>query len=387
MTSGPIGAEPFEIAVSPERLADLEARLRVARLPPATGSGWDYGMDTDYLGELVAYWRDEFDWRRQEAAMNKFDHYRVEIDGVPIHFLHRPGVGPAPTPLVLIHGWPWTFWDFEEMIEPLANPAAYGGDPADAFDVIVPSLPGYAFSNPVPGPGRSAWEVADLFVELLEKHLGHKRFAVHGGDMGAQVAGQLGHKYPERLIGLHLAPRPLRLDTFNVKRPWLLFGAGGDDETIDWEATKVGHVVAQTIAPQTLAVAMHDSPVGLAAWLLERRRAWSDCGGDVEKAFSKDFLLTNFSLFWLTDSFAPAAWQYRDNWVRGWTPSHDRTPVVEAPTGITLFRADAPVAGDWFDEYFDLRFLTESTEGGHFAAAEQPQRLVSDLQAFLRPLR
>jgi pimeloyl-ACP methyl ester carboxylesterase len=382
---------PFVVAIPEDDLADLHRRLAHVRLPPASGwPAWDGGVSRDYLASLIETWRFEFDWRAQEARINEFDHFRVAIDDLPIHFLRRRGVGPAPMPLILIHGWPWTFWDFRALIEPLADPGALGHDPADAFDVVIPSLPGYAFSNPLPGAAIPAWKVADLWVTLMCDVLGYERFAVHGGDMGALVAAQLGHRYAERLVGLHIAPRPLRLDTFNVDRPWMLFGdLGQTPDELAWVTKKIGHVVVHTLSPETLSIALHDSPAGMAAWLLERRRNWSDSSGDLESVFSREDLLTNFSLFWLTDSLAPSVRQYRANWMTPWTPSHLRAPVVEAPTGVTLFVRDAPpnASNEWLAEYFNLRFCEVAEPGGHFAAAERPELIVDHLRMFYRPFR
>lgn len=384
----------FRIAIDQQILDDLDRRLATTRFAPDfANAGWDYGVPASYLQGLVDDWRHRFDWRKQEAAINRFPHYRVELDGVPIHFLHIRGRGPSPIPLILTHGWPWTFWDFHKLIEPLTDPAAFGGDPADAFDVIVPSLPGFGFSTPLTRP-LPIWETADLWVRLMDV-LGYDRFAAHGGDFGVLVTEQLGHKYADRMLGIHLSPCPRRLDIWNVRRPWAdlvtnsLAAGALDDALIAWEEKKVGHAVAQMLGPQTLAMGMHDSPVGLAAWLLERRRNWSDCGGDVESVFSRDELLTSIMIYWCTNSFVTSARLYRDSWKQEWHPSHHRTPMVEAPTGVSLFRSDLPpgAAMGWMADYFNLHFLREHPRGGHFAAAEKPAIIIDDLRTFLSPLR
>lgn len=390
-------AVPFTVHIDDAVLEDLRARLSRTRLAQdLDNDDWSYGVNGRYLGELLRYWRDDFDWHAQEQRMNQFAHFRSTIDGVPIHFIHERGRGPSPVPIVLSHGWPWTFWDFRELIGPLSDPAVYGGDPADAFDVIVPSLPGFGFSTPMPRSGTTIWDVADLWVALMTDVLGYERFAAHGGDYGVMVTAQLGHRYPDRIIGLHMAPRPLPLDVWNTDRPWadLLSGAlpdgvGDRASFIDYERRKVGHVVAHVLDPQTLAHALHDSPAGLAAWLLQRRRSWSDCDGDVERAFSRDDLLTNFTLYWATESFASSARLYHDNARHGWTPSHERKPVVEAPTAVTIFDKDLPPGAsmNWMTDYFNLQSVTHSATGGHFAAAEEPQRIVEDLRHFFRDRR
>jgi pimeloyl-ACP methyl ester carboxylesterase len=393
---GPMTAAPFRIDVEQPILDDLWSRLRRVRLPRGlVGDDWRYGVNAGYLAELIEYWLTAFDWRAQERRLNRLTHFRATVDRVPIHFIHERGQGPDPLPLVLTHGWPWTFWDFKDMIAPLADPGSFGADPADAFDVVVPSLPGFGFSTPLQEP-VTIWRVADIWMRLMHDVLGYSRFAAHGGDFGALATAQLGHKYADRVVGVHIAPRPVRLDAWNVVRPWadLVAGtlpgeAGPQSAMVEWESKKVGHLVAHVLGPQTLSVGLHDSPAGLAAWLVERRRNWSDCGGDVESVFSKDELLTNVMLYWVTESFVTSARLYHDNWRVGWRPAHDRQPVVEAPTGVALFTQDLPpnTSTRWIAEYFNLQRLTKVDRGGHFAAAERPEAIVEELRAFFRPLR
>ncbi|MEB3031807.1 epoxide hydrolase family protein [[Mycobacterium] nativiensis] len=384
---------PFTVQVPQQRLDDLAERLDRARFPADLGNGdWGYGVNRDYLVDLMQYWRNDFDWRRQENEVNAYANYCVELEGVPVHYLFAPGKGPSPQPILLVHGWPWTFWDYRKLVDRLSDPAAYGGDPAHAFDVIVPSLPGFGFSTPLERTRMAIWDMADLLARLMVDVLGYDPFVVHGGDYGAMVAAQLGHKHAHHVRGIHIAPRPMRLDMWNIDRPWVDLVAGSPrpedpadlDSLLAWERRKVGHAVVNILSPQTLAYALHDSPVGLAAWLLERRHSWSDCHGDVESVFSRDELLTNFTIYWLTDSFVTSARLYQDNWRRGWQPAHDRTPVVQAPTAVTLFKADMPANPDttWFGDYYNLQRLNESVEGGHFAAAEKPDRIARELTEF-----
>jgi pimeloyl-ACP methyl ester carboxylesterase len=288
--------EPFEIAVSDATLEDLQERLARTRWPidPANDQ-WSYGVERGYLETLVKYWRHQYDWRANEREMNAVKHFRVTIDGIPIHFIHERGRGPDPIPLVLSHGWPWTFCYYYKRIGPLTDPAAYGGDPADSFDVVVPSLPGYGFSIPLTEPGIEWSRTADLWVKLMRDELGYDKFAAQGGDWGALVTEQLGHKYAEHLIGIHLG----------LAIPMTLFitGLPSEDEYAENErhrfhhtkqrmAVGTAHWVVQATDPQTLAYALHDSPVGLLAWILDRRPSWSDSGGDVASSFSKDDLIT-----------------------------------------------------------------------------------------------
>jgi pimeloyl-ACP methyl ester carboxylesterase len=389
-------AIPFQVEIPESRLEDLRRRLESIHWAPDLGNDdWKYGTNGDYLRELVDYWLGPYDWRAQERAINAYDNFRVSIGDVPIHFIHARGQGPAPLPLILSHGWPWTFWDFEKVIGPLSNPAAYGGDPADAFDVVVPSLPGFGFSTPLEKTGMNWWRTADLWASLMSEVLGYERFCAHGGDWGTLITTQLGHRYADRLHGIHVtgvAP----LTSFSNDRPWSLGGlfdptALAADElaaTLAWERKFASHVAVQHLDPQTLAYAMHDSPLGLCAWILERRRSWGDCRGDVESRFSKDELLTTMMIYWLTDSFVSSVRFYQEAGADPWRPDHDRMPVVEAPTGITLFEPDKP-PGDmaWTEEYFNRSFLRSHPRGGHFAPAEEPELVVGDLREMFRPYR
>ncbi|HXR25245.1 MAG TPA: epoxide hydrolase, partial [Candidatus Binataceae bacterium] len=352
--------EAFKIAVPDAVLSDLRDRLARVRYPiDFANETWAYGTNRAYLEELVAYWRNQYDWRKHEAEINRFAHYRTTIDGVPIHFIHEPGKGPKPIPLILSHGWPWTFWDLQKVIRPLADPVAFGGDPADAFDVVVPSLPGFCFSTPLTKPGINWWRTADLWVTLMRDVLGYQKFAAEGGDWGAFVTQQLGHKYPQHMIGIYL--------TLSI--PMDFFSGGGFKES-DYGADEqaalartrearpgiISHVAVQTRDPQTLAYGMHDSPVGLLAWILERRRAWSDCGGNVERRYSKDELLTHIMLYWVTECFVTSVRYYYEARQNPWVPVHDRTPVVEAPTAIGVFPRELLIPPrKWAERYFNLQ--------------------------------
>lgn len=274
--------EQFTIDIADAVLDDLKRRIRDTRWPPQLdGLGWDYGFNREYLLELAASWL-VYDWRAEEARINGFAHYRTTIDDVPIHFIREPGKGPAPVPLILTHGWPWTFWDMQKVIRPLADPASFGGDPADAFEVIVPSLPGFAFSNPLPRAGINSVVTADLWQRLMTEVLGFPRYAAAGADWGARVTAQLGHKYAGSLVGFHTV-NTTPLELFNAERYWDITGyllpydspAEVRTTMLPWLRKAVSHVAVQTIEPQTLAFAMHDSPVGMLAWLMQRRRDWA----------------------------------------------------------------------------------------------------------------
>lgn len=384
---------PFHIAIPESTLTDLKNRLSRTRWPQDfANEGWEYGANAAYLKGLVAYWLDGYDWRRHESEMNRFSNYRIEVDGIPIHFIHERGKGPNPMPLILTHGWPWTFWDMRHIIRPLSDPASYGGDPADAFDVIVPSLPGYGFSTPLSTPGINFVRTADLWVKLMRDVLGYPKFSAQGGDWGAFITSQLGHKYPDLLHGIHMN-LAIPLD-FITNPPSFPEGDYAGDERAHYLRTQevlptiASHLTVHTSDPQSLAYGMHDSPVGLAAWIIERRRNWSDCGGDVERRFSKDDLLTTVMIYWVTESFVTSVRYYYEISHDPWQPSHLRTPVVEAPTGIAVFPRELVIPPRrWAEQYYNLQHWSLMTAGGHFAHAEEPEQLVRDVRAFFRTRR
>lgn len=333
--------EPFTIAVPEETLTDLRERLSRVRWPnDFNNADWAYGTNKAYLMELVDYWLNGYDWRKTEREINAFANYKTTIDGMPIHFIHEPGKGPNPTPLILTHGWPWTFWDLKKVIRPLSDPAAFGGDPNDAFDVVVPSLPGYGFSSPLTTPGINFTRTADLWVTLMQDVLGYQKFGAQGGDWGALVTMQLGHKHAQHLIGTHIN-LALPLGYFSGEQIDPKEYGPGEEGWYERTQTRMqgatSHGVVHTTDPQTLAYGMHDSPVALCAWILERRRNWSDCGGDVERRFSKDDLLNTMMIYWVTETFVTSVRYYYEAQHHLWAPSHARTPVVESPTGIAIF--------------------------------------------------
>lgn len=385
-------ANPFKIEIPDAALADLRERLSRTRWAHEfANEDWAYGTQGAALRELCAYWRDEFDWRSQERAMNAFSHFRAEVAGVPIHFIHERGVGPRPLPIILSHGWPWTFWDWHKVLPRLADPARFGGDPADAFDVVVPSLPGYGFSSPLTKTGINFWRTADLWVELMRDVLGYERFAAHGGDWGALVTEQLGHKYAEHLYGIHLhlmAPLDIFHGQLAPDEDYAADEAEWKERNERFFALESGYSAIQLTKPQTLAFALEDSPAGLCSWILEKRRTWSDCGGDVERRFTKDDLCTTMTIYWATQTYGSSARYYYECRAHPWRPAHNRTPVVEAPTGVAAFPGEVVLMPRrWAERYYNLQRFTVMKSGGHFAPMEEPDALVDEVRAFFRPLR
>lgn len=382
--------EPFRVEIGQPVLNDLHRRLENTRwAEDFANDDWRYGANIAAIRDLVGFWREEYDWRATEAAINLWPQYRTDIDGVPVHFLHIPGKGPNPKPLLLNHGWPWTFWDFRKVIGPLSDPAAYGGDAEDAFELVVPSLPGFGFSSPLRVPGIDFVRTADMWVRLMEA-LGHRRFATQGADWGSFISAELGHRFADRLIGVHTQllvplgffcgaePSPDLSELTEAERALL-------PRTLEFRTSGMGYAQLQSTKPQTPAVALADSPAGLLAWLVEKRRSWSDSEGDLYRRFSRTDLIDSAMLYWVTDTFGTSARYYYEARINPWRPAHDRWPRVEAPTAVANFPKEIvhqPRA--WAERYFNIQRWTDMPAGGHFGAMEEPALLVADIRAFFR---
>jgi len=380
-------AEPFTLHVSDDAIADLCERLARTRFPDqAPGDPWAYGTDVDYLGQLVEYWRTGFDWRAQEARLNAFPQFKAPLHDIDLHFLHVPGQGPDPYPLLLLHGWPGSVVEFLDIIPRLTDPARFGGDPADAFTVVAPSLPGYGLSFQ---PGQKRFgieEIADCVADLMTETLGYRRFAAQGGDWGGFVASRLGYAHADRLIGIHLNLLAVRRDPKMLADPTpeekLFLG-----QLTHWLKEETGYQWIQGTRPQTLAFGLTDSPAGLAAWIVEKFRIWSDCGGDVESVFSKDRMLANIGLYWFTGAIGSSFWPYYARMHRPWPIPNGKT--VDVPTGYCEFPREIlrPPRSLAARTYTDIRRWSVMPRGGHFAAMEQPEALAQEVRAFFAPLR
>ncbi|MGH8704225.1 MAG: epoxide hydrolase family protein, partial [Burkholderiales bacterium] len=378
---------PFVLRVPDDAIADLAERLARTRFPDqAPGAPWAYGTDVGWLRRLVEHWRTRFDWRAQEARLNGFPQFRVPLAGIDLHFLHVPGAGPEPLPLLLSHGWPGSVFEFLEITPLLTDPARFGGDPADAFTVVAPSLPGYGLSFSPGQPRFSVEAIADCFAALMTDVLGYRHFGAQGGDWGSFVTSRLGLAYPERLIGMHLNLMPLRRDPRIVADP-TPEEARYLAELAEWLKEETGYQWIQGTRPQTLAFALTDSPAGLAAWIVEKFRAWSDCGGDVERAFTLDALLANVSLYWFTGAIGSSFWPYYARLHGPWPVPEGTT--IRVPTGYCEFPREIlrPPRSLARRVYTDIRRWSVMPAGGHFAAMEQPEQLAEEMRAFFRPLR
>lgn len=374
--------QPFEIHIPQSTLDDLQARLRLTRwTDEAEGAGWDMGTNLSYLQELVAYWQEGYDWRRHEAALNQFSHFKANVDGLDIHFIHERGKGPNPTPILLTHGWPDSFYRFHKLIPMLTDPERFGGKAEESFDVIVPSLPGFGFSGHQALPGVA---VADVWARLMRDVLGYGMFVAAGGDLGTDVTKALALKYPAAVTAIHLTDVgfPNGTEDFSTLTPAERAYAG---QCQQWWYTEGAYNMLQSTKPRTLGHALNDSPVGLAAWMVEKFHAWSDNQGDVEQRFSKDELLTHIMLYWVTETIHSSMRMYLENtraiYAYGGGPKP--TERVEVPTAVAAFPGEMVVIPrDWAARHVNLQRFTEMPRGGHFAAHEEPELFAADLRAF-----
>jgi pimeloyl-ACP methyl ester carboxylesterase len=372
--------ERFRIDVSDAVLTDLEERLARTRWPDQLpGTDWTYGADTAYLRELARYWQNGFDWRAQEARLNRFEHYRAEIDGTRIHFVHAKSRDPDAIPILLLHGWPSSFVQMLDLIPLLTEPAAHGLPAVPSFHVVAASLPGFGFSDIPTKPGVGFATSAALMAKLMHDALGYERYGVRGSDLGGVIVRQMALQRPEQVIGVHLTG--------------IIGAAGGqppytpaEQAFIDASAAiepEIAYARLQMSKPQTLAHALNDSPVGLAAWIIEKFRAWSDSNGNVESRFSKDELLTNLMVYWVTGTAPASARMYYDFVREPLLPGR-----VERPVGMLMSKKDLfpPAPREFGERLLNVQHWVETDVGGHFLEWEEPELVARDLQAFFRRL-
>ena len=380
--------QPFRLHVPDAAIADLKERLARTRLAdaPPLEDPWALGTSRDALARLLDHWRDRFDWRAAEARLNAFPQYTVPLHGIELHYLHVPGVGPNPCPLLLSHGWPGSVFEFMEIIPRLTDPARFGGDPADAFTVVAPSLPGYGLSF---RPGQKRFgieEITDCLAALMTGVLGYRRFAAQGGDWGAAVAARMGGAaHADKVIGIHVNLLMVRRDAGILPEEPDAEQARYKAELEHWLKEETGYQWIQGTRPQTLAFALVDSPAGLAAWILEKFRQWSDCGGDPFSVHPMDSLLANIGLYWFTGCIGASFHPY-------YARLHGPWPIpgtVDVPTGYAEFPKEIlrPPRSIAERTFTNIRRWTVMPKGGHFAAMEQPEALAREIREFFRPLR
>ena len=372
---------PFTIKVDQKVLDDLKDRLAKTRwADEPENAGWDYGTNPAYLREIVTYWKDKFDWRKQEAALNQFPQFKVNIEGVNIHFIHVKGKGPNPKPLLLTHGWPDCFYRFYKVIPMLTDPAKYGGNPNQSFDVIIPSIPGFGFSDRVAlTPGK----VADTWATLMTQVLGYKTFVAGGGDMGTPITKELANRHPALVTAIHLTD----VGYPNGSEDWSTMSPAEQEfgKFIQyWWFSEGAYNMIQSTKPQTLAEGLNDSPAGLASWILEKFYTWSDNKGNIETNFTKDELLTNITIYWVTQTINSSFRNYYVGAKESYSgPQGPQPPKrVEVPTGVTSFPAEAPLPIEWANRMVNVKHFAKMDKGGHFAALEVPELWTGEVRKF-----
>jgi pimeloyl-ACP methyl ester carboxylesterase len=377
--------EPFEINFHDEVFEDLRRRLSETRWPNQIGSSWEYGTDLTYLKELCEYWRTKFDWRAQEKTLNRFDHFMTEIDSLNVHFIHQRSENPNALPIVITHGWPGSIFEFVKIIGPLSDPTTYGGDIEDAFHVVCISMPGFGFSDPPDKPGFDIKQVAKVVAKLMAR-LDYPKYGAQGGDWGSSVSSWLGSLDEEHVCGIHLnlvavsPPKGLRTPFDGLSQKEIAYLKRRQN----FMKYEVGYREVQSTKPLTLSYSLNDSPAGLAGWIVEKFRSWSDCAGHIERRFTKDELLTNITIYWATqtiDSSMRVYYETRKS--KNFYPQN-----VNVPTGCAIFPEEIlNVPREWAEKIYNVKRWTEMRFGGHFAALEAPGLLVEDIRAFFRQLR
>ena len=385
----PLDITPFTIQVEAETLSDLRERIRKTRWPEhAPGAAWEQGTDLEYLRQLLTYWADEFDWRAQESKLNAPDQFRTDLDGVQIHFVHERAKRGNGIPLILTHGWPSTFAELLPLVPLLTDPDAHGID-GPAFDIVIPSLPGYGFSERPARMGVNYQYVAGQWHRLMQG-LGYERYGAQGGDFGAGVATFMAMNDPQPMIGVHLSNLEIAPYTGPGSRPLSAAEKAYRERNEAFWQEEHGYKAIQSTKPQTLGYGLNDSPAGLAAWILEKWRSWADSGGNLDERFSRDFLLTTVTLYWVTQTITSSMRDYFDNDNRRFKITLGPNDFVNVPTGIAVFANSFVDEGtpprEWAERLYNVRRWTPMPRGGHFAPAEEPELLARDIAAFFAGL-
>ncbi|MER6829480.1 epoxide hydrolase family protein [Streptosporangium sp. NPDC000563] len=373
---------PFRIDIPQSALDDLHDRLARTLWPDELpGVGWSYGIPVSYVRQLAEYWRSGYDWRKHEAALNEYPQFTTEIDGQNIHFLHVRSPEPDALPLVLTHGWPGSIVEFTKVIGPLTDPRAHGGDPADAFHVVAPSIPGFAFSGPTRETGWDLRRVARAWAELMSR-LGYERYGAQGGDSGSVVSPELGRVAPDRVVGVHVNGA-LGFPTFDPAEMEGLTETEQARMMLYADNDRSGYAILQATRPQTVAFGLHDSPAAQLAWIVEKFKEWTDPAHDLpEEAVDRDQMLTDVTIYWLTRTAASSARLYKEGSAQWGTPV-ERSEIAH---GVAVFPGDGGIRRVAEREHNVIHW-SEFDRGGHFAAMEAPDLLVDDVRTFFRKIR
>lgn len=384
----PVKPKPFQFHANDRALEDLRGRLARTVWPDEVAAdAWQFGPPVSYMKNFVDYWLNRYNWREQERWINSFPNYITEIRGNQIHFIHQIGKGPNPVPLVMTHGWPGGFFEMLKIIPMLTDPLAHGGRAEDAFTVVAPSIPGYGFSSRPEKRGMNFFAVADLWAELMEA-LGYEEFGVQGGDWGSWISASTGLRHPTRVTGIHLNYLSARIRPAiqESDRPLSPSESKYLAEAAKWADAEAAYFAVQATKPLTLAYALSDSPVGLAAWHVEKFRSWTHNLGEPDDALTKDEMITNIMLYWLTGTTHSAMRFYSEAREQPFHFAPEQK--VESPTGVVILPAEIPMPPrEWVERAFNVVHWTELPKGGHFAAWEVPDLLAEDIRVFFRPLR
>jgi microsomal epoxide hydrolase len=382
---------PFRVDIPQSTINRILKRVRETRLPDRLeSSDWRYGANSDYMKSLAEYWTTKYDWRKAEAGLNRYPQFLAKIGDYDVHFYHVHGKGPRPVPIVLTHGWPGSVLEFQEAIGPLTDPAKYGGSADDAFDLVVPSIPGFGFSSKPKAPIGPA-TTARLWHELMTSVLGYPKFGAQGGDWGSTITTMLARAFPEAMIGIHLNAAGGGVgnaaDATEEERTWQRASAA-------YRTAEIDYFNEQQHKPGTVSFALYDNPLGSAAWIAEKFRVWTDSGTAVEPVVSKEQIVTNVMIYLVTDTMATGVWFYRgsaDDPATSLGPGREARPgKITVPTGFASFPAEMPLLNpprSVLERGFNVVHYTKMPRGGHFACLEQPQLFVDDLRAFFRQLR
>lgn len=375
----------MSITADDDVLADLNTRLALTRMPGFPFQrGWHWGAHESYMAELLAYWRSDYDWNQQASKLLPFPHCLADIDGRDVHFIHVRSSNANALPLVLNHGWPGSVFEFHKIIGPLCEPRDHGGNARDAFHIICPSMTGYAWSQPLREGGGDIKQVAERQVQLMQL-LGYDRYGVQGGDWGALVSPYMALLDPDHVIGVHvnLAVAGSTSDPAEAAERGVVTGDYALTE--EYDRRQKGYAVIQSLMPDQLAYALHDSPIGLAAWIVSCFNMWGDCGDDIESRFTKDELLTTVMTYWLTGSMPSAIRLYAETLESGLFGPPDT--FCKTPTGVAQFKDIARPTREWAEQHYNIVQWNEFDRGGHFAALEEPEILIGEIRRFFRPLR